>query len=1571
MESSPQKKRRFRRRFLIILLPVLLFAGLLFSLASSSGSAAAVQATLALVSRFTRWELQAGELKGSLYTSLAIGKLAISDEEGLCFELEDLFIEPLYRDLLKGRISLTRAEIGSVTMLRPPVKKKKWRIPTIPRLVYHLSVDHLELSRLQLPEAGPGGDHPLSLKGQIHPAAGKQLPELFFSLESLESDAVDGRISFFYDGDAPRLEGHLEDTSLLPAMLNLSPPLRVVLHGEGPREHWEAGITVQARDLLLAEGSLLLREGEAETLVSGTGKAFLSRIPPLASVVPYLGDKLEGQGQCRLNTQGEFSLDEAGLQSGKLNLSAKSTLALPALAGRSEVTVHYSFEESEAPCELLISAESDGSTLHYTLSGDQDGRDFLSGKGQLLIGEESKLSGTLDLYPGRLPVAQIPFRAEENIRSSFDLHYDNETARLSLHKFALTGRDLESALSGWVNLEAEAFDFNGEASLSGMALFELGEEIPLEGSFRGQFHASSEEEGAEAGLSLQGNGLRWADWAVDSLQLETTLLSESWRRVHESNWLGELSLDCTDMAAPSSGEEEGSSLEDLQVTLSVKGQGFEAISCPAIQLRSGTASVTGEGLIELKESLGQVKLAVECPDTLELTSPFVSLPSLAFTAEVESQLSWMPLQLDSSLQGKIRENDSTDPDLAQWLGSDGLSFDISLEATEESVTLREGKISHALGRVLLEGTHSLSDHSFVFAGNLDAPELSGIGELVDQEISGQLAVKAQLTGDLEGFQGEITVDASSVKVSHSAPLNLALELLGEGPLRTPELRWLGSVKGEGAPVLLAGKGSLGEDSFTLNSFSLKDGTNEATLSGVIPFAVYDTTLQGQVKAPNLAQIGALIDFPLSGSGEGALTLADKKLESHLHCHDLQAGAFQGGTVSLKARAEGLDQNPSGRASLEMESLTLGQVKLNSLRGEVAGDLALATFQLQVNESSEQEEVSPLTVNLASELSVKEGKGLLTTLTAGAGASLFSLKENAQIIWSPPEFSLSPLRLESTNGCIQAEALAGSDEIRASLTLSALPLSLLETAGFPAASGMVQGELSLLGCWEDPQLKGRVQVEDALLEDEGLGSLPPANAEINLALMNGRLQMDSSVVLDPGLNSRAELSFPLELSLRPWRLHFDEDNDLAGKLSFETDFQPLLKGLALIPHAMEGKMAGEFTVDGSLSEPRISGEASLQDGQYTNISTGTNLHRMQLRLTAADDTLIISECSAQAGQQGTLTVEGSVLLDLENNFPLSMTVALDHAQVVHLAYATAVVDGPLSLKGNLKDMLLSGELEISPVEATMPDQLMLREPTRLEIVEMGQEEEEEAAPSPFADLASSIRLDINCSMPRKIYARAPILDSEWSGLFHVGGDLSDPRAEGRVAARRGNLDFLNQRFELTNSAILFTGKSIMEPTLDMRAQVETKEISATVRLEGELDTIAMKLESSPSLPQDEILSHILFGKDLARISPVQAIQLARVAAMFNRDLGGLRFFSGNVSISGIDRIDLRTGEKIDDAAVGLGKYFTDSVYVEVEQGTASDSGRISVEVELSPQLSIKGDVDARDRSGVGLFWRKDY
>ena len=177
--------------------------------------------------------------------------------------------------------------------------------------------------------------------------------------------------------------------------------------------------------------------------------------------------------------------------------------------------------------------------------------------------------------------------------------------------------------------------------------------------------------------------------------------------------------------------------------------------------------------------------------------------------------------------------------------------------------------------------------------------------------------------------------------------------------------------------------------------------------------------------------------------------------------------------------------------------------------------------------------------------------------------------------------------------------------------------------------------------------------------------------------------------------------------------------------------------------------------------------------------------------------------------------------------------------------------------------------------------------------------------------------------------------------------------------------------MRDSAFTFPGGDPTDLWLDMRAVAQTQSLSSQLRLTGKLSEVKLELTSEPPLPQDEVLAQVLFGRDLSRISPVQAIQLARVAAMFNKGLAGMQFFSGTVGLPGIDRIDIRTGEKADETVVGMGKYLTDSVYVEVEQGTTTDSGKISVEVEVTPNVSVKGDVDAKERSGVGLFWNKDY
>ncbi len=46
-------------------------------------------------------------------------------------------------------------------------------------------------------------------------------------------------------------------------------------------------------------------------------------------------------------------------------------------------------------------------------------------------------------------------------------------------------------------------------------------------------------------------------------------------------------------------------------------------------------------------------------------------------------------------------------------------------------------------------------------------------------------------------------------------------------------------------------------------------------------------------------------------------------------------------------------------------------------------------------------------------------------------------------------------------------------------------------------------------------------------------------------------------------------------------------------------------------------------------------------------------------------------------------------------------------------------------------------------------------------------------------------------------------------------------------------------------------------------------------------------------------------------------------------------------------------------------------MEIEQGLGPDTGKVSVEIELTPHTAIETDMGANGESGVGLNWKWDY
>ncbi len=206
---------------------------------------------------------------------------------------------------------------------------------------------------------------------------------------------------------------------------------------------------------------------------------------------------------------------------------------------------------------------------------------------------------------------------------------------------------------------------------------------------------------------------------------------------------------------------------------------------------------------------------------------------------------------------------------------------------------------------------------------------------------------------------------------------------------------------------------------------------------------------------------------------------------------------------------------------------------------------------------------------------------------------------------------------------------------------------------------------------------------------------------------------------------------------------------------------------------------------------------------------------------------------------------------------------------------------------------------------------------------------------------------------------------------IGGTLSEPSITGALRAARGSYEFIGRRFELTESQVIFEGG--LEPRLDVLAESQARGMTAQVRVTGDIGAPRFDFTSNPSYPQDEILSRLLFGKEVGQLSVAQQVQIARAAASL---AGGGNGFDpiGNLRRGlGLDLLEVGAGDEESGGlspSVAIGKYLDEDTFVRVEEG-GREGAEVSIERQLGRGLSVEAEVGRTGSGGVGLSWRRDY
>jgi len=108
-----------------------------------------------------------------------------------------------------------------------------------------------------------------------------------------------------------------------------------------------------------------------------------------------------------------------------------------------------------------------------------------------------------------------------------------------------------------------------------------------------------------------------------------------------------------------------------------------------------------------------------------------------------------------------------------------------------------------------------------------------------------------------------------------------------------------------------------------------------------------------------------------------------------------------------------------------------------------------------------------------------------------------------------------------------------------------------------------------------------------------------------------------------------------------------------------------------------------------------------------------------------------------------------------------------------------------------------------------------------------------------------------------------------------------------------------------------------------------------------------------------------------LNPIQALQLASALAELTGQDTGPDILGTVRKALGIDRLDIQGGDGQTGASLTVGKYVREDVYLGLDQNLQSGEQDVTVEVELTPNLSLESRAGTASGAGLGVNWKYDY
>lgn len=678
-----------------------------------------------------------------------------------------------------------------------------------------------------------------------------------------------------------------------------------------------------------------------------------------------------------------------------------------------------------------------------------------------------------------------------------------------------------------------------------------------------------------------------------------------------------------------------------------------------------------------------------------------------------------------------------------------------------------------------------------------------------------------------------------------------------------------------------------------------------------------------------------------------------------------AGVALGGRLSLDASLSARDGGQTLVLSGAGNSLAVADFTIRRLGidAEVAGLSGAATGSLALDaEGAGGGALRFDSVQIAARAAAGDNGGTRITvdrLDATAGDRAIRLARPATLDLATGRLAVSDLDLAAFGGHVRGDLALGRHRVGGELAAEAIDLDTL-AALVPSVpvSGTASARLSLGGTPQAPTADLAASWRDPSRE-AGLDATGRWRGGV-LAL-----RAETASVIETPLV--ADLSLPLVHDPDGAGLSVPADGALAGRVRGDGRLGDVEGLLPIGNNRVDGRMRVALDIAGTVAAPRVTGDLEIADARIENLTSGFLMTDGRVRLATADGHRLDVTVAGRDGGEGDISGRGVLEVDPRNGFPFRVELDLGRAAIARRDEVTAVASADLLAEGRVGDIDVGGTVTVHQADVFLPDRL----PASVTVIEYT-DVNCPSCPAPAADgdggEAGRVDLDIAIDLPGRVFVRGRGLQSQWRGRLDVAGNAAAPRVTGGLEVVSGTIDLLGTAFTVSRGVIAFTGGQPVDPRLDIVAETEAGDVTGIVQLAGTATRPEISVTSRPPLPEDEVLSQVLFGTSSANLNSAQALQLANAVATLAGG-GGPDVFERLRRTLGVSRLAV---EESGDSgpALSVGTYVTDDLSVSLRQGLGGQSD-VVVQYEVYPDIKLESEVGTEDRNRFGLSWEYDY